>query len=354
MIKIKNIKNLGKVRTIDLNKFKKFYKRLVKNAHKIGTKNPLIWLERSNKFLRYRFEKLGNYVQKKLISEGTYLKQVLRVPNSWIIYYFTCKYNIYFTRPHKKLFERINVKSGVSKRINLRLPSEHLIVPAAIRPYREEIKFNLPALAKKLSRQEIYVAVHFLKNKRVFIERMPFSPSKMRLDGKQISIPIVKTPEEFLKNKISNVELILNLKDYNVKREETILDNDAKKLYIKLKPSVQMPKYRLTYNLGQGDLGIRYKGENVKIELSRMDFTKIRNSMATKLIVGRVAINCLKFPKYVHIFVFHKKNKKIVERLKDITNHFHPIIIFSNFKNFNKLAKEILNKVDISIPKVRQ
>lgn len=352
--KIKTIKNLGKVQTEDLKKFKEFYKKLLKSAHRMGTKNPLICLEKSKRFLRYRFEKLSNYIQKRLIFEGLYLKQFLRAPNSWIIYYFACKYNVYFTRPHKRLFERISVKNKISKRINLNLSSNHLIVPATIRPYREEIKFNLPALAKKLSHQEIYVAVHFLKNKKVFIERIPFGPSKMRVDGKQISIPIVKTPEKFLKTRKSNIELILNLDEYNLEKKETILDNDAKKLYIKLKPFAEISEYRLTYMLGQGDLEIKYKGENIKIELSRMDFNKIRNSMATKLIVGKIAINCLKSPEYIHIFIFHKKNKKIIEGLNDIINHFQPIIIFSDFKNFNELSKEILNRLKSSIPKVHQ
>lgn len=352
--KIRNTKNLGVVSDNDLGALRRFYDNLIKQANTFGIKTLLTCLESSDKFLRFRYEKLDRDMQEKLALEGAYLKHIQRTPYVWIIYYFTCKYGVYFPRPHRKIYENINMlRNSIPKEAQFTLTSNHLIVPATLRTFRKEIGFNLPALRKKITKEDIYVTVHLSDNK-AFIKRVPFSPSKLRLDGKtRISVPIAEILEGYSKDNKYSIELVLNLRDYGLDKRETILDADAKRLYSELKTLVHIPVRRLTYNLGEGDIDIKYNGKNIKIELTRMDFTtNMRKSMANKLIVGRIAIDCLKYPQHTHLFIFHKKNAKIVKRLEDIISHFKPIIILSDFKNFKVIAKDIINT--LSIPKVSQ
>ena len=208
---------------------------------------------------------------------------------------------------------RTNLLSKVIE--NITPTDKEIIIRGHIRKDRKtlSINFNLSPLYKVLKKKDIKVGLEISKDrKKIRIFPLEFGRKLISFNS---MIRILITEKSELKIK-SNIELVLNPKDFDFSLTESIYDADARFLVKEaLRKGFILDNYRSTPFNHKGDLSLFLNNKNIIIEI-----TKASSYKNGYFKVGQCFIQKMSWPTSVQFIICRKQfltgdTKKALEKL---------------------------------------
>ena len=229
---------------------------------------------------------------------------------------------------------RTNLLSKIVKEIE---PTKReIIIHGHIRKDRKtlSINFNLMPLYKILKENQICVGLEISKDRnKIRISRLDFG---RKLISSNRAIKILLTEKSRLNIK-SNVEIVLNPREFGFSIGESIYDNDAKVLVKEaIKEGFELDQQRSTPANHKGDLSLYLKDKNIIIEITRASSYK-----GSYFKIGQCFVQKISWPKTIQFLIC--KNQFLSKDSEKALKKLNVKIINVNF---NKgWEKECIEKV---------